>query len=111
MNLRALMTRRSGYDVLVDGLSPDQVRSLATTLSGAALEIEADPGHGSLCIPWRRNKVFRAGYAETVIREWLAGDQRRHASITPADGQVPAETHLESTASADGLHTPKRRAA
>ena len=81
---RALKTREPGYDVVVDGLSPDQVRSLAATLSTAALEYEADPVQGRLYVPRRRNRVFRAGYAEKVIGEWLSGDNRHHASITLA---------------------------
>lgn len=84
MIFRALTTREHDYDVVVDGLSPDQVRSLAAALSIAALEYEADPGQGRLCVPRRRNRVFRAGYAEKVIDEWLSGDNRRHASITRA---------------------------
>jgi hypothetical protein len=81
LRIRSLALRRGeGYDVVVSGLTADQMTSLAARLTAAA--IVAETTRGALRVRRSRNRVFRVAQIATVVREWLGEDARRRASLT-----------------------------
>jgi hypothetical protein len=59
--------------VLVRGLEPDHVRTLAARLRAAAIVSEPDPPAGQIAVRRSRNRVFRVEHVHAVINEWRRG--------------------------------------
>ncbi|HEY9498440.1 MAG TPA: hypothetical protein VIQ78_05410 [Terrimesophilobacter sp.] len=74
--------RLDTHDLRVSGLSAQQARSLAATLSTAAIAVEIDAAHGTLLVPRSRNAMFDLAKIESVIHEWAEEDERRNPSVT-----------------------------
>jgi len=81
---------RNVNHVHLTGLSADETRSLAATLAAAAIEVEANPGRGTLRVPRSRNRMFHLTQIETVIREWLdAGNHGASLAVNRPKAERP----------------------
>jgi hypothetical protein len=86
--------RRHAGDLHVSGLSADQTRSLAATLSAAAVAVQADAVRGTVLVSRARNRVFDTSQIENVIREWIEAHDGRKALLSLAD--YPPQTGTEA---------------
>lgn len=82
-------------DLRIAGLTTADARSLAATLSTAAIVVHVDQTHGTLLVPHRTNRVFTLAQVASVIDEWAGGDKRRNP-VTVLERAGRSGLHVES---------------